>query len=70
MKPRNASIIIILTLIILSYPLYLFINTKSNEETNSGIIIIKSNLNNYKVIPKDKGGIKTPCLEILECESK
>ena len=47
---------------------YFYINTGDEDLKNSGIVEIKTNLKNYKIIPIDKGGIKSPCLEILECE--
>ena len=47
---------------------YFYINSGDKDLKNSGIVEIKTNLENYKIIPIDKGGIKSPCLEILECE--
>jgi len=47
---------------------YFYINSVDKDLKNSGIVEIKTNLENYKIIPVDKGGIKSPCLEILECE--
>ena len=48
--------------------LYVSINSQYKDLKNSRIVEIKTTLKNYRMIPVDKGGIKSPCLEILECE--
>ena len=48
---------------------FFYINAVDKDLKKSGIVEIKTNLKNYKIIPADKGGIKSPCLEILECEN-
>ena len=50
--------LIIVTLIAAIY----FYTNKEEEE----IIEIKTNLNEYRIIPKDKGGIDTPDLNIYD----
>ena len=50
--------LIIVTLIAAIY----FYTNKEDEE----IIEIKTNLNEYRIIPKDKGGIDTPDLNIYD----
>ena len=40
----------------------IFFYTKKEEE----IIEIKTNLNDYRIIPKDKGGVDTPDLNIYD----
>ena len=37
------------------------------DHRGSGIIVIDSNLDNYRVIPEDKGGIKSLCVELDIC---
>ena len=34
------------------------------EQRGSGIIFIESNLDNYRVIPEDRGGVKSLCVEL------
>ena len=36
------------------------------DRGNDGIIYINSNLKDYKVMPQDKGGIKTPNLGVYD----
>ena len=52
-------IIFSLILAILITAIYFY--TKKEEEE---IIEIKTNLNDYRIIPKDKGGVDTPDLNI------
>ena len=69
MKTKNILVTIIIALIV-NLSLFLYINYEDRAFSDSGIVEIKTNLQNYKIIPKDKGGIKMPCLEILECEKE
>ena len=68
MKIKNITLFSLLFFIILLFPIYWYINSNDQDININGIKAVKSNLQNYKIIPIDKGGIKAPCLEILECE--
>ena len=68
MKIKNITLFSLLFFIILLFPIYWYINSNDKDINSNGIKVVKSNLQNYKIIPIDKGGIKAPCLEILECE--
>jgi|TARA_B100001093_G_scaffold102174_2_gene94403 hypothetical protein len=68
MKIKNITVFSLLFFIILLFPIYWYINSNDQDININGIKAVKSNLQNYKIIPIDKGGIKAPCLEILECE--
>ena len=68
MNIKYISVFVFLILIISLCLFYFYINSGDKDLKNSGIVEIKTNLENYKIIPVDKGGIKSPCLEILECE--
>ena len=68
MKIKNITLFSLLFFIILLFPIYWYINSNDQDINSNGIKVVKSNLQNYKIIPIDKGGIKAPCLEILECE--
>lgn len=60
---------ILFSVILLTYLIYSYLeNQKANNDI--GIIFIKSNLENYRIIPEDKGGINSPCLEILGCKKE
>ena len=67
MKSKNILVTIIIILAI-TLSFFLYVNSEDRSFRENGIVEIKTNLQNYKVIPKDKGGIEMPCLEILECE--
>ena len=67
MKKRCILLFILFLIIILSSFYFLFYYQKEEMKDN-GIIIIPSNLNDYRIIPKDNGGIDAPCLKILGCE--
>ena len=69
MKSKNILVTIIIILAI-TLSFFLYINSEDRSFRENGIVEIKTNLQNYKIIPKDKGGIKMPCLEILECEKE
>ena len=69
MKTKNILVTIIIALIV-NLSLFFYITYENRAFGESGIVEIKTNLQNYKVIPKDKGGIQMPCLEILECEKE
>ena len=43
--------------------IYLFIYFKNNSD-DEGILYIESNIEDYRVLPEDKEGIKTPDLGI------
>ena len=68
MKIKNITVFSLLFFIILLFPIYWYISSNDKDINSNGIKVVKSNLQNYKIIPIDKGGIKAPCLEILECE--
>ena len=68
MKIKNITVFSLLFFIILLFPIYWYINSNDQDINSNGIKVVKPNLQNYKIIPIDKGGIKAPCLEILECE--
>ena len=57
------SAILILFLISLFGYYYFFKDEKSVDE----IIFINSNLDNYRTIPENKGGIDDPCLNLDVC---
>ena len=68
MKTKNVLVIVLLFFIASVYLIFFYINSNDKDINSNGIVSIKSNLQNYKIIPIDKGGIKAPCLEILGCE--
>ena len=68
MKIKNITLFSLLFFIILLFPIYWYISSNDKDINSNGIKVVKSNLQNYKIIPIDKGGIKAPCLEILECK--
>ena len=68
MNIKYISVFVFLISIISLCLFYFYINSVDKDLKNSGIVEIKTNPENYKIIPVDKGGIKSPCLEILECE--
>ena len=68
MNIKYISVFVFLISIISLCLFYFYINSVDKDLKNSGIVEIKTNLKNYNIIPVDKGGIKSPCLEILECE--
>ena len=53
---------IIFSLILTIFITVIYFYTKNEEE----IIEIKTNLNDYRIIPKDKGGVDTPDLNIYD----
>ena len=59
MKVKLFILISFIVLLIIS----LFIYYKNNSD-NEGILNIESNLEDYRVLPEDKEGIKTPDLGI------
>ena len=67
MAKKNIYFFILCFVLFLVYPAYFYFGDQfSNEDI--GIIIINSNLENYRIIPENKGGIDTPCLKILGCK--
>ena len=69
MSKKNFFFSILFSVTLLTYLIYSYLeNHKANN--NIGIIFIKSNLENYRIIPEDKGGINSPCLEILGCKKE
>ena len=52
---------IIFSLILATFITAIYFYTKNGEEE---IIEIKTNLDDYRIIPKDKGGVDTPDLNI------
>ena len=55
---------IIFSLILAIFITAIYFYTKKEEEEE--IIEIKTNLNDYRIIPKDKGGVDTPDLNIYD----
>ena len=53
---------VIFSLILATFITAIYFYTKKEEE----IIEIKTNLNDYRIIPKDKGGVDTPDLNIYD----
>ena len=68
MKTKNVLVIVLLFFFASVYLIFFYIKSNDKDINSNGIVSIKSNLQNYKIIPIDKGGIKAPCLEILGCE--
>ncbi len=68
MKTKNVLVIVLLFFVASVYLIFFYIKSNDKDINSNGIVSIKSNLQNYKIIPIDKGGIKAPCLEILGCE--
>ena len=59
MKLKLLIIILFIVLLIISLPIYF-----ENNSDDKGILNIESNLKDYRVLPEDKEGIKTPDLGI------
>tara|TARA_B100000700_G_C14558761_1_gene630092 strand:- start:19 stop:234 length:216 start_codon:yes stop_codon:yes gene_type:complete len=57
-----SAILVLLVISLLSY-YYLFDEKNLIDE----IIFIDSNLDNYRTIPEDKGGLNDPCLNLEVC---
>lgn len=57
-----SAAIVLLAVSLFSY-YYLVDENNSVEE----IIFIESNLDNYRTIPEDKGGLNDPCLNLEVC---
>ncbi len=53
----------IFSLILAIFIAAIYFYTKKDKQ---GIIEIKTNLNEYRIIPKDKGGVDTPDLNIYD----
>ena len=51
-------------LVISSLSYYYLVDDKNSV---SEIIFIESNLDNYRTIPEDKGGLNDPCLNLEVC---
>ena len=69
MSKKKFFFSILFSVTLLTYLIYSYLeNQKANNDI--GIIFIKSNLENYRIIPEDKGGINSPCLEILGCKKE
>ena len=51
-------------LVISSLSYYYLVDDKNSVNE---IIFIESNLDNYRTIPKDKGGLNDPCLNLEVC---
>ena len=69
MSKKQFFFSILFSVTLLTYLIYSYLgNQKANNDI--GIIFIKSNLENYRIIPEDKGGINSPCLEILGCKKE
>ena len=49
---------------VLSFSYYYLFEKKNSVDE---IIFIESNLDNYRTIPKDKGGLNDPCLNLEVC---
>ena len=61
MKLKLLIIIFFIVLLIISLSIYF-----KNNRDNDGILNIESNLEDYRVLPEDKEGIKTPDLGIYK----
>ena len=51
-------------LVISSFSYYYLVDEKNSVDE---IIFIESNLDNYRTIPEDKGGLNDPCLNLEVC---
>ncbi len=51
-------------LVISSLSYYYLVDEKNSVDE---IIFIESNLDNYRTIPEDKGGLNDPCLNLEVC---
>ena len=54
----------IVLLAVSSFSYYYLVDEKNSVEE---IIFIESNLDNYRTIPEDKGGLNDPCLNLEVC---
>ena len=54
-----------LVLLVISSLSYYYIVDEKNSVNE--IIFIESNLDNYRTIPEDKGGLNDPCLNLDVC---
>tara|TARA_B100000482_G_scaffold162236_1_gene125148 strand:- start:132 stop:347 length:216 start_codon:yes stop_codon:yes gene_type:complete len=54
-----------LVLLVISSLSYYYIVDEKNSVNE--IIFIESNLDNYRTIPEDKGGLNDPCLNLEVC---
>ena len=65
---KFSSIYFLLAAIILlalsSFSYYYFIDKNYSSDQ---ILFIESNLDNYRTIPEDKGGLDDPCLNLEVC---
>ena len=57
-----SAAIVLLAVSLFSY--YYLVDEKNSVEE---IIFIESNLDNYRTIPEDKGGLNDPCLNLEVC---
>ena len=55
---------VIVLLAVSSFSYYYLVDEKNSVEE---IIFIESNLDNYRTIPEDKGGLNDPCLNLEVC---
>ena len=55
----------VLALLTISSFSYYYLVEKNNSADE--IIFIESNLDNYRTIPEDKGGLNDPCLNLEVC---
>ena len=51
-------------LVISSFSYYYLVDEKNSVNE---IIFIESNLDNYRTIPEDKGGLNDPCINLEVC---
>ena len=54
----------IVLLVVSSFSYYYLVDENNSVEE---IIFIESNLDNYRTIPEDKGGLNDPCLNLEVC---
>ena len=54
-----------LVLLVISSLSYYYLVDEKNSVNE--IIFIESNLDNYRIIPEDKGGLNDPCLNLDVC---
>jgi len=55
---------VIVLLAVSSFSYYYLVDENNSVEE---IIFIESNLDNYRTIPEDKGGLNDPCLNLEVC---
>ena len=54
-------------LVLLAVSLFSYYYLVKEKNSVDEIIFIESNLDNYRTIPQDKGGLNDPCLNLEVC---